>query len=187
MGRPSSMEQLMDYTTLQSETIFRGKVFDVRIDTVEHRSGKQMRVDIVEHGGAVVLVPMDTEDRITFVDQYRHPIGGRILELPAGTLEADETPLECAVRECQEEIGQMPASMVSLGGFYLAPGYSTEYLHIYLARDMHAAPLPLDEDEDLRVVRLSLEQVYEHLRMGKIQDAKTLAGLFLAFQHLQHG
>ena len=176
----------MDYTTLQSETIFEGKVFNVRIDTIEHRSGKRMRVDIVEHGGAVVLIPMDAENRITFVDQYRHPTGGRILELPAGTLEADEAPLDCAIRECQEEIGQLPASMVSLGGFYLAPGYSTEYLHIYLARDLHASPLPMDEDEDLRVVRLSLEQVNAHLRKGKFQDAKTLAGLYLALQHLQH-
>ena len=166
----------MDYTTIQSEIVFEGKVFNVRIDTVEHTSGKQMRVDIVEHGGAVVIVPIDKQGGIYFVDQYRHPTGGRILELPAGTLELDESPIDCTIRECQEEIGLLPKRVSRLGGFYLAPGYSTEYLHIFLAEDLQPASLPRDEDEDIRIVRLGQDQVSEHLRMGKFQDAKTLVG-----------
>jgi ADP-ribose pyrophosphatase len=138
-----------------------------------------MRVDIVEHGGAVVIIPIDDDGRILLVNQYRHPIGKYLLELPAGTLDKNESPEECAVRECREEVGMAPGRTQHLGGFYLAPGYSTEYLDLYLATELYEAPLPLDMDEDLSVERYSIDEVLGKISCGEIEDAKTLAGVTL--------
>ncbi|HEY43508.1 MAG TPA: NUDIX hydrolase, partial [Anaerolineae bacterium] len=92
----------MTYRVMYTETVFQGKVFAVRIDQIEKPSGQTMRVDVVEHHGAVVLVPVDEEGRVWFVQQYRHPTGKWLLELPAGTLNPEEDPKACAVRECRE-------------------------------------------------------------------------------------
>lgn len=169
----------MEYSILKSERIFEGKVFNVRIDEIQKSTGESMRVDIVEHGGAVVLVPIDEDGRILLVKQYRHPTGKHLLELPAGTLDKSESPEECAVRECREEVGMAPGRIEHLGGFYLAPGYSTEYLELYLATELSAAPLPHDLDEDLTVERFSIDEIFEKISNGEIQDAKTLACMML--------
>lgn len=176
----------MPYRKTHSATVFEGKVFKVRVDEILKPSGETTRVDVVEHGGAVVIVPMDPQGRIFFVDQYRYPIEARLLELPAGTLDANEDPQECAIRECREEIGMSPGRLLHLGGFYLAPGYSTEHLHLYLADDLSPAALERDEDEDIIIRILSMEQVRQGLQAGLFQDGKTLAGLLLAFRHLGH-
>ena len=174
----------MAYRVIQSETIFQGKVFGVRIDQVESPTGQTMRVDIVEHDGAVVLIPVDDDQRIWFVRQYRHPTGNKLLELPAGTLDPGEDPEKCAIRECREEIGMSPSYLVPLGGAFMAPGYSTEYLHFFLAGDLTPAPLTPDADEDLYVERLTWNEIMELIAGGELQDTKTLAGLFLAQDHL---
>jgi len=175
----------MTYSTKKSELIFQGKVFNIRVDEVQKTPGKTMRVDLVEHGGAVIILPFDHESRIWFVHQYRYPAGRRLLELPAGTLDPSEDPEECAIRECREEIGMSPAHLTHLGGFYLAPGYSTEYVQFYLVQDLTPAPLDQDEDEDIFVKCLTVDEIREQIDQGQIQDSKTLAGLFLALQHLQ--
>lgn len=175
----------MEYSILKSERIFEGKVFNVRIDEVQKSTGESMRVDIVEHGGAVVLVPIDEDGRILLVKQYRHPTGKYLLELPAGTLDESESPEECAVRECREEVGMAPGRIEHLGGFYLAPGYSTEYLELYLATELSAAPLPHDLDEDLVVERFSIDDVIEKISTGELEDAKTVAGIMLLKQFLE--
>jgi ADP-ribose pyrophosphatase len=102
-----------------------------------------------------------------------------LLELPAGTLEPGEDPLETAARECREEIGMAPGQLDRLGGVFLAPGYSTEFLHFFLATDLQSSPLDPDEDEDLQVVTVSLDEAIDAIDQGQIQDAKTLAGLYL--------
>jgi ADP-ribose pyrophosphatase len=175
----------MDYATKKTELIFQGKVFNIRVDEVEKTSGKTMRVDVVEHGGAVVILPIDNDSRIWFVDQYRYPARRRLLELPAGTLDPGEDPEDCATRECREEIGMSPARLTHLGGLYLAPGYSTEFVQLYLAQDLTPAPLEQDQDEDIKITRLTVGEVKEWMKKGQIHDSKTLAGLFLGFQHLQ--
>ena len=174
----------MAYRVLQSENIFQGKVFGVRIDQVESPIGQTMRVDVVEHEGAVVMIPVDEDQRIWFVRQYRHPTGNTLLELPAGTLEPGEDPKTCAVRECREEIGMSPSYLVPLGGAFMAPGYSTEYLHFFLAGDLTPAPLTPDTDEDLHVERFGWNEIMELIARGELQDTKSLAGLFLARDRL---
>jgi ADP-ribose pyrophosphatase len=175
----------MEYSILKTERIFEGKIFSVRIDEVQKSSGESMRVDIVEHGGAVVIIPIDDDERILLVNQYRHPIGKYLLELPAGTLDESESLEDCAVRECREEVGLAPGRIEHLGGFYLAPGYSTEYLELYLATELHEDPLPQDVDEDLSVKRYSIDEAIEKIRAGELEDAKTIAGLMMLKQYLE--
>ncbi|MEJ2013134.1 MAG: NUDIX hydrolase [Anaerolineales bacterium] len=170
----------MDYSTLHSEIVFTGKVFNVRTDLVRSPDGREFQIDVVEHGGAVALIPIQADHSVTFVRQYRHPIGEWLLELPAGTLDPGEDAEEAAFRECREEIGLAPAELIHLGATYLAPGYSSEFLHYYLARQLTPAPLPQDEDEDLRTEQLSWDEAWRTLSAGGFQDAKTIVGLSLA-------
>mgnify|MGYP003565433635 CR=1 FL=1 len=165
---------------IHSDCVFAGKVFEVRIDQIENTLGKTQRIDYVKHTGGVTIVPVDNKDQILFVRQYRHPSGEVLLELPAGSLEADEDPEICAMRECREEVGMSPAILQALGGTFLAPGYSSEYLDYFLAKDLTAAPLPPDEDEDIEVMRLSWEEAVQKIVQNEIRDAKTIAGVFLA-------
>lgn len=174
----------MAYRLVATETVFEGKVFQVRIDQLEHPTGRTSRFDVVVHGGAVAIVPLDAQGRIVFIRQYRHPAGERLLEIPAGTLEKGEDHEACAVRECREEIGLSPGRLTHLGSSFLAPGYSTELIHFYLAQDLTPAPLPGDADEDLLPETLPLDEVLSLLLVNKLKDAKTVVGLTFALSHL---
>lgn len=165
------------FKTIRSETVFQGKVFDVRVDHISTPSGSEARIDVVTHRGAVAMLPIDSKGQILFVRQYRHPIGETLLEIPAGTLEDGEEPQACAIRECQEEIGFSPGELIPLGRIFLAPGYSSEQIHLYVARDLQPGKLSADPDEDLHPVALPPRQVLELLDGGKIHDAKTLIAL----------
>lgn len=173
----------MTYSLTASEPIFNGRAFKVRIDSVRAPDGKVRKIEIVDHPGAVTLVPVDADGRLYFVRQYRHSSLEVLLELPAGTLDPNEDPTDCARRECREETGMAAEEITRLGGYFLAPGYSTEYLHVYLATGLTESPLPADEDEDLRVERLTLEQAEGLARSGELHDAKTLAALYLYRLH----
>jgi len=177
----------MDYQTIHSEVVFIGRVFDVRIDQVRAPDGSEHRMDVVQHTGAVALIPLEPDRSIWFVRQYRHPIAQLLLELPAGTLNEGEEPLQAARRECREEIGLAPAELIHLGATYLAPGYSSEYLHYFLARSFTPAPLPQDEDEDLQPLRLPWDEAWRMLTRGELQDAKTVVGLALARERIEGG
>lgn len=170
----------MAFETIHSEKVFQGRVFDVRRDRVRLPNGNQTRLDIVEHEPAVTLLPVDAEGRAWLVRQYRHAAGRELLELPAGVVEPGETPEACAYRELREEIGMAAGRLQTAGAFFLAPGYSTEYMYVYIARDLSPAPLEGDEDEVLSVERFPLEQVYRLAAEGEIHDAKSLAALLLA-------
>jgi len=177
----------MEYQTERSETVFRGKVFSVRRDVVKAPTGVTRVIDVVEHSGAVTMMPVDQQERILFVRQYRHATGEHVLELPAGTLDPGEDPHDCAVRECREEVGMTPGRLIHLGDCYLAPGYSSELNHMYLALDLSAAPLAPDEDEEISVEPVPLNGLQDLLRRGEIRDGKTLAALLLALPLLEQG
>ena len=142
--------------------------------------GGEARLDIVEHGGSVVMIPVDAEGDMVFVRQYRHPARLDLLELPAGNQDGDEPPATCAAREMREETGMAAGHLEELGTFYLAPGYSTEFMHVFLATDLTPNPLPPDSDEFLRVEKLPVRRAMEMAERGEIQDAKSLAALLLA-------
>ena len=175
----------MSIATIQSETKFIGRAFSVRQDDIRLPNGETTRLDIVEHSGAVTVLPIDMEGMIWFVRQYRHAAGTEILEIPAGGLETGETPEMCAHREIQEEIGMGSKKLKKIGGLYLAPGYSTEFIHVYLATDLYPSSLPRDHDEFLNVEKISIPDAIRLAFNGQIQDAKTLATFYLAQSFLE--
>ena len=168
----------MSFETIHSEMKYQGKAFDVRQDQVRLLDGQVVHLDIVEHVGAVTLIPVDETGEIWFVRQYRHATGKDLLELPAGTIELGEPPEECARREIREETGMACRELRKVGEFFLAPGYSTEYMYVYLATGLYPDPLPGDSDEFLSVEKIPLDQAYQMAKSGEIQDAKSLVGLF---------
>ncbi len=175
----------MPFELLASETAYQGRAFSIRRDQVRLPNGRTTRLDIVEHIGSVVILPVDDEGRLLFVRQYRHAAGLDLLELPAGTLNRDETPETCARREVREETGMAAGQLEYLGGFYLAPGYSTEYMHVYLATRLYNDPLEADADEFLSVEKIPPAEAFELAEKGRLPDAKSLAALFLARKRLK--
>ena len=170
----------MTIEVVSSQVAFEGKVFDVRIDQVRLSDGHETQIDLVIHSGAVTFIPKDDDGAIWFVRQYRHATGGYLLELPAGTLEQGEHPADTAARECREEIGMAPGRLQELRGFYLAPGYSNEYMHLFLATELVPDPLPRDPGEIIEIEKLSAQEIRAQIRGGGFQDAKTLAALQVA-------
>ena len=165
--------------------MYEGRAFSVRRDRLALPEERTTDLDIVDHNGAVVIVPVDADGNIWFVRQYRHPAGVELLELPAGTLEEDESPDVCASREIREEIGMAAGKLEEIGSFFLAPGYSTEYMYAFLARDLSDSPLEGDDDEFLAPEPISRQRALEMVEEGSFQDAKTLAALHLARRYLQ--
>lgn len=174
----------MSFETIKTKTIYQGRAFDVLQEDVRMPEGHISKLDVISHQGAVTILPIDANGDIVLIRQYRHPTGGFILELPAGTLEDDEPPEICAQREIREEIGMSAGSLQIIGQFFLAPGYSTEYMHVFLAQDIQPNPLPGDKDEYITVERIPVKQVNSMVESGKIQDGKTLAAFFLAQPYL---
>lgn len=170
----------MTFETEHSQTVFEGRVFNVRQDQVRYPDGRRVRLDIVDHRDAVTILPVDEEGMIWFIRQYRHAAGKELLELPAGVAEPDEQVEVCALRELREEIGMGAKRMERIGGFYLAPGYSTEYMHVYLATDLYPAPLPGDESEALSVEKIEARQAIYLAESKQLNDSKSLIALFWA-------
>jgi len=174
----------MLFKTKKSETVYLGKAFDVRRDQVLLPDGKTTSIDVVVHPGAVTLIPIDPAGNILFVRQYRHAVGEELLELPAGTLNEGEEPQACAYREIREETGMSAGRLEKIGEFFLVPGYSTEYMYIFLAADLKSDPLPGDADEFITVEAIAPQQIPELISQGLLRDAKSLSALFLAEPHL---
>jgi ADP-ribose pyrophosphatase len=170
----------MAFEIMESETMYKGRAFDIRRDTIRLPDGRTTRLDIVEHIGSAVIVPVDAQGNLYFVRQYRHAARLDMLELPAGTLEPGEDPLVCAQREVREETGMASRNIREIGGFYLAPGYSTEFMRVYLATDLHHDPLEADADEFLSVEKMAVSEAYKLAENGGLPDAKSLAALLLA-------
>jgi len=175
----------MPFELLHSETLLKGRAFLIRCDTLKTPDGHETKLDIIEHGGSVIIVPVDKDGNLLFVRQYRHAAGMDLLELPAGTLEKDEDPAVCAAREIREETGFAADRIEKIGDFYLAPGYSTEFMHVYLARDLRYDPLEADADEFLSVEKLPFAEAIQMAERGEMPDAKSLAALLLAKSHLK--
>ena len=165
---------------LSSEPVFDGKIVRLRVDTVRLPGGRTAVREVVEHGAAVVVVPVDAEGNVVLVRQFRYPVGETLLEALAGMVEDSETPEECAQRELREEIGCAAGDLQPLGEFWTGPGFCTELMHAFLAKGLAASSLPADEDEQIQVERLPVSRVPELIRSGGIRDAKTIASLLMA-------
>lgn len=174
---------MQKFELLNSETVYSGRAFSVEVVDARLPDGNVRRFDLVRHTGAVTIVPLH-EGKIFFVRQYRFGADDALLELPAGTLNHGEDPAVCAAREVREEIGMAAGKLDKLGEFYLAPGYSTEYMHVYLAGELYPDQLPGDDDEFLQVEAIPVDQVMQMVRDNQLNDGKTLAALLLALPHL---
>ncbi|NWJ94426.1 MAG: NUDIX hydrolase [Chloroflexi bacterium] len=160
-----------------SKQIYQGRAISIRVDTITTPDGLTYQREIVEHPGAVVMIPVDQAGRILLVRQWRRAAQQILLELPAGTLERGEEPIACAQRELQEEIGYAADKITPLGGFFSAPGFCNEYLHLFLAEELQEKPLAADEDEHIEVVSKTMAEALAMIEQGLICDAKTIAGI----------
>ncbi len=163
--------------TIARRYVYQGRILNLRVDTVRLPSGRVTTREIVEHRGAVALVPLDEDGHVLMVRQYRKAIERDLLEIPAGTLEPGESPEACARRELAEETGYQADRLEPLLSFYSSPGFCTEQLHLYLARGLRPAAVPRPEDERLTLERVPLAQVPALISQGVICDAKSLIGL----------
>ena len=170
----------MPFELVRSEPLFQGRAFKIRRDHMRTPDGRETKFDIVEHGGSVILIPVDQDGNLLFVRQYRHAAGRDLLELPAGTRDGDEPFEECAAREIREETGMQAGVLKKVGEFFLAPGYSTEFMQVFLATDLKHNPLEADDDEFLSVEKIPVNKAIEMAEQGKMPDAKSLAALLLA-------
>lgn len=168
------------FELIRSETLLQGRAFKIRRDHLKTPDGRETKLDIIEHGGSVVIVPVDEEGNLLFVRQYRHAAGMDLLELPAGTRDGDEPFEECAAREIREETGMEAGKLQKVGEFFLAPGYSTEFMAVYLATDLKHNPLEADEDEFLELEKVPVAEAIQRAERGGIPDAKSLAAMLLA-------
>lgn len=171
--------------TVSSATIYRGTILHFKSTTVRLPSGRLHTREIVEHPGAVALIPV-LGDTIVLIRQYRLAVGRTIYELPAGTLNTGEDPDICAAREITEETGYRARKLDKIFQCYLAPGYSTELMHFYVATELEAGPQRLDEDEEIRVYPTPIDEALAMVRRNEIMDAKTAVGLLL-FDRLRTG
>jgi ADP-ribose pyrophosphatase len=174
----------MPVQVLSSEVQYRGRAFDVRVDEVVVRPGTTSRLDIVDHPDAVTVLPLDAAGNVWFIRQYRHAAGQVLLELPAGTLKPGEDPGPAANRELQEEIGMRAEQLEPIAEFYLAPGYSTEKMYVFLATGLSESALDQDEDEDITVEKVPLGRVLALAAGGELVDAKSLVAVLLAARQL---
>ena len=164
-------------TLISSEVVYHGRLFDVSRDTIAMDGGITATRETLIHPGAVCMVPVTDEGRLLLVTQYRHAAGRRLLELPAGTLEKGEAPGDAVARELQEEVGQRPGRVEKLGGFYVAPGYTSEYIHLYVCSELQPSVLEGDEDEDIEIESLTADEALGAIESGDICDAKSVIGI----------
>ena len=162
--------------TVRREELLNGRVLKMHIDEVELPDGSRASRECVDHPGGVCVLPLEADGTVTLVRQYRYPLHELMLELPAGKLDRGAESLELAARrELSEETGLEAGEMIYLGKMHLSPGFCTEVLHMYLARDLKQAECHPDEDEFVEVVKMSFDELYERVMSGELTDAKTVA------------
>lgn len=167
-----------------SDVIYKGRVFTITVDQVAYPDGRVVKMECVRHRGSVVLLPMTAPDRILLVRQYRYVVDRWLWELPAGTLEPNESLQAAALRECHEEVGKIAGRARKLLSFFPSPGFCDEEMNFFLLTDLrdrlpHEAAPHQDPDELLNVKEFSLKDVREMVRAGEIEDMKTVVGIGL--------
>lgn len=169
---------------VRSEYLYRGSILKLRLDQVRLPNKHVVGREIVEHRGAVAIVALDPAGRVLLVRQYRSAAALDTLEIPAGTLEEGEDPALCAVRELKEETGCRAAEWEPLGFFYSSPGFSTEKMFLFLARNLTDGIAAPEEDEAIELVRMPMAEAVEAIERGEIVDAKSIAGLLRVWVRL---
>lgn len=167
---------------LEREVLFEGRILRMERDTVRLPDGKEATREVVRHPGAVAVVAL-LDQHLLFVRQYRYAIAQETLEIPAGKLDMNESPIACAERELREETGYR-GQLQKIGTFYTTPGFSDEIMHLFLARDLVWDPLTPDEDEFIDVEKMPWVEAVQRVQQGAFNDAKTILGILLAQGYL---
>lgn len=170
-----------DADRLSSDRVFTGKVFSVDRDKVRMPNGRETTVDVVRHSKSVVLVPVPEPGKVVLIRQYRYAVNTHLWELPAGSVDEGESPEAAAKRECHEEIGLVPSTVVRLTAMYPTPGYCDEEMVFFRVAGLEQTDeqAHVDEDEDIEVMTFDLREARDMVRRGEITDMKTLVGLTL--------
>ena len=175
----------MTATINSLKTIYQGKVFSLVAENVTLDNEVTTDIEYIQHPGATAIIPMLDRAHVILIKQYRHSLKKEIWEIPAGTLDPQESVAACAQRELIEETGFSAERWHSLGEIMPVPGYSNERIHIFLAAGLHSAERNLDEDEIIDVHEIEFEATLDMIRRGDIQDAKSISGLFMASEWLK--
>jgi len=175
----------MQEKILSTEKIYSGRVINVAVHDVLLPDGTRTKRELVQHPGAVAIVALAPRRKVLLVRQFRIAAGKVLSEIPAGTLRPNEPPEQCAIRELQEETGYKPGQLEALGGFYVAPGYTTEYIHLFLATDLTESHLDGDADEFIELDQVSLRTALAMIERGEIVDGKSITGLLRVARRLK--
>ncbi len=174
---------MLKETTLSTKTVFTGKIFKVITKEVLLPDGTRGAREMVKHSGAVAVVPVEGE-QLYLVRQFRTPIEKELLEIPAGRLEAGESPRECAIRELAEEIGKRPHKLIKLANYYSSPGYSDEMIYLFAAYELEDVERPdIDEKEFLNIEKRDFGQIKALAARGEIMDSNSLLGIFMVLNN----
>lgn len=166
--------------TLNEEYAFKGRIINLRVDTVELPNGSVSDREIIEHNGGIGILPIDDEGNTYVVKQWRSPYKEVVTEIPAGKRDGDENPLDGGIRELKEEIGATADEITYLGELYPSPGYCGEIIYLYLARGLHFSSQDLDEDEFLNVEKMPFKKLVDMVMNGEIKDSKTITAVLKA-------
>lgn len=159
--------------------LYKGRIVDLGLETTTLPDGRTVDLEIIRHPGASAIVPLHDDGTVTLVHQHRHAAGGMIFEVPAGVIDNDEPPAQCAARELAEEV-QLEGHLSPLGCIHTTPGFTDEKIWLFLATQLSPVPASPEEDEYIEVIRLPLETALEMILDGRITDAKTICALHLA-------
>ncbi len=170
--------------TIDSKQIFKGRVLEFKLDTVELPDGSTASRELVCHPGGVAVVPVDNEGYVYLVRQYRKPYDEAVLEIPAGKRDLGEEPLVGAKRELAEETGLVAEEYIDLGKFYPTPGYTDEVIYLYLAKNLKQGEAHPDEDEYVEEEKIHIDTLVDMIMNNEIKDGKTIAAVLKAKIHL---
>ena len=172
----------MPFQVVEKQVLYKGKRISLEVHHLQNDAGKRTQREIVVHPGAVVILPFLDDKTILLIRNRRYSIQQILLELPAGTLEAGESPMNCAGRELQEETGYLTTRMKPLLNFYTSPGILTERMYAFAAFGLQKTSPVLDEGEEIEVFSVDFADALSMIRDGQIQDGKTIATLLL-YEH----
>lgn len=165
------------YEVLKTEEVFKGKIIDIKRDEILLPDGNTALREVVLRGDAAAIVPIDKDGNVILIRQYRHSALQEVLEIPAGMIEEGEAPIDCAIRELEEETSFKSKNLTHLSTIYPAIGFCTEKIHIYLAKDLEQGEFNFDQDEFITVEKYSLDDAISLIYTGEIVDSKTIIGL----------
>jgi ADP-ribose pyrophosphatase len=180
------MTKDLEEKKISSEKVFEGKIIKLFFDKVMLPNNKMATREKVWHPGAVAVVPLTSENEIILIKQYRYPVEEVLIEIPAGKLDKDESPIDCAKRELQEEVGAVGGNLVHLSSFHTTPGFSNEFLHLYLAFNFEKKENNPDEDEFLQILSVPIKECIDWVFEGKIKDAKSIIGVLMANEYIKN-